>query len=57
MAEETGEDGSDDRQTSESPAEAIIEGASTGGMVGPVGLVGGIVAGWLISRVARRRNR
>jgi len=36
--------------------EAIVEGAATGSLVGPIGLVGGIVAGWLISRVARRRG-
>ena len=45
-----------DARAAESPVEAIVEGAATGSLVGPLGLVGGIVAGWLISRIARRRG-
>lgn len=58
MEDDRPEDTDDrDGRVDESPAEAIFEGATTGSMVGPVGLLGGIVLGWLISRVAKRRRR
>ena len=48
----------DDGRLADEPAgEAIFEGAATGSMVGPLGLLGGIVLGWLVSRAARRRRR
>jgi len=56
MGDETGEAEDGEAGPTESPVEAIVEGASTGSLAGPIGLVGGIVAGWLISRIARRRG-
>ncbi len=56
MGDEAGEVEDGEAGQAESPVEAIVEGAATGSLVGPIGLVGGIVAGWLISRVARRRG-